>query len=402
MRHLPHRPRRGTPPPGDPTHRSGGTRRWLDRRTLVALVAATAVVTTAIYATGTHDDAPITARQAADTSQGSAGPDRLTLPFTLTDLRHNVDLYTPSTGLTGPTVALQTTSQLLGTYHIDLDANQLQPFLDRSATATTSQQLTDDAHTFLVQQGVPRATIDQAMTDIATLQNQSSIVVGQGQGQGGIDWKKIAVAIALILAAALVAFLAFGAVGAAARSAAADSKVDCRGGATGPWTGPPINTEAGLNAAYRVLPTRHPMPNPGDSGITATSGLGIDSANDQYVFSPPGVGRYTFDSSTGDQDLVDATNARLQLKGINVSSSSVHAEQKMATYMRVCHVDAVDFVINNNYVCYLAPNSCDQVLPVLLGTGQRLAVHFLTANFVNPNQPAPGTGTWITNPYVGI
>ena len=384
--------------------RPDGRRRWLDRRALVALVAGLAVVATAVYATGTHGGTPTRAHQVAVVGPGDlsgTGTDgtQFTLPFDLTDLQQKVDLYTPATGITGPSVALQTTSQLLGAYHLDIGADPLQPFLDQSATATTTQQLTDDARSFLTQRGVPQATSDQAMADIASLQSQSSVVVGKGQGQGGIDWKKIAVAIALVLAAALAALLASGA---AARSTAADSKVDCRGGATGPWTGPPIGTEAGLNAAYKVLPTRHPMPNPSDSGITTTSGFAVDSAGEEYVFNNQPVGQWTFDSSTADQDLVAATNARLQLKNLFLSSSSVHAEQKMATYMRVCHVDTVDFVINNNFVCFTAPNSCDQVLDTLLGPGQRLTVHFLTASFTTPDQPAPGTGTWVSNVYVGI
>jgi hypothetical protein len=379
--------------------------RWLDRRTLIALVAATAVVTTAIYATSTHNSAPTAAQQVANIGPVDAGGSALTLPFDLADLQRKVGQYT-ATGITDSTDTLQKTSQLIANYQIDVDPNRLQPFLDQGATATTPQQITNFANAFLIQQGVPQATIDQTMASIATLQAQASggqvqglEVGGQGQGQGQIDWKKILIAVAVIIAAALAGLLA---ASGALSTTQTDSKVKCPG-STGTWMGAPLSTDAGRDAVLQRLPIRRADPRAG--GLSTTSGIGIDSASNEYIFTVQPDGKvYTFDSSTVDQDLVAATNARLQRIGVNVSGSSVHAEQKMATYMRICHVDTVDFVINNNYICDAAPNACDKVLEYLLAPAQRLTVHYVAASWSKQGDPGvglPRQGTWISNLYVG-
>jgi hypothetical protein len=44
--------------------------------------------------------------------------------------------------------------------------------------------------------------------------------------------------------------------------------------------------------------------------------------------------------------VVDATNVRLQQHNINVTAGYAHAEQKIATFMRICHIDSLDFVTN--------------------------------------------------------
>jgi hypothetical protein len=405
MRHLIRRLRRG----GDSASPPGPRRRWLDRRLVLALVAAVAVVATAAYATGAHGSAPIRAHQAADTgavgsgiSDPSSGTDPLTLPFTLTDLHQKVDLYTP-TGITGPTSLLQPTSQLIGTYQLGVSTDQIQPFLDQAATATTTQQISDDANTFLLGQGVDQATIDKALADIDSLRLQKSVSMpGQGSGVGDVLaelLKWLGLAAAIILAAVLAYLASKGILGSGAGSGAAttnpDSKVQCKA-STGTWQGPPLSTDAGRDAALALLPRR------------TTAGFGVDSDGNEYVFNNvttgPDPGQWTFDSSRDDPEVVAATNARLQQHNINITSGDAHAEQKMATFMRICHINSLDFVINNTYVCTIPPNACNTVLPFLLGTGQELNVSYEISR--RPLVPITGPGPlpvmWEMKPYVGV
>jgi hypothetical protein len=369
--------------------RPDGRRRWLDRRALVALVAGTAVVATAIYATGTHDSTPTHARQvavigSADTS-GIASSDQLTLPFTLADLPQQIKLVTPH-GVTSTTDPFPVVNQLIGSYQINVDAHQIQPFLDQTATVTTAQQITDDAHTFLVAQGLPQTTIDQAMADIVTLQAQPAIT-WPGEGEGEETWWGLRVALALLLLAALPR---------AKVSSSSDSNVNCKPD-SGRWQGPPVTTDAGREAVLQLEPQR------------LTSGYAIDSNNLTYVFHndpAPDPGQYTYNSSRDDQDVIDATTARLRWGTmLDMTSDSVHAEQKMATFMRACHIDTATFVINNYRICDVGPTACDTVLRLLLDIGQQLTVDYkVTTLGADPNRPClgnPSGSLWRCITYIG-
>jgi SCP1.201-like deaminase len=337
--------------------------RWLDRRTLTALVAGTAVVTTAIYATNTNNNPPTATRQVATTGGVGHWAQVLTLPFDLTDLRQKVDMYT-AIGTTNSTDPLQETTQLISFYQIDVDPNRLQPFLDQAAIAFTPQQVTDYANAFLVQQGVPQTTIDQAMANIATLQYQEQEQEeepeepqGQQEGQES-DWLvRLIIAIAAVLAAAL----AFANI-AANSSGDQDEKR-------------PACDEDALKQAL-LDPNKVP-PRPSNDGPTA--GYGVDNAGMEYQFESGYNKKATVNGQPMmDGYLVDKAQETLRQRGMrDITGRANHVEPKMAMYMNLKKIDEVCMVINNvDGPCPragedLSPKGCRQTVPVLLGKNSR-------------------------------
>jgi hypothetical protein len=138
--------------------------RLFDRRTAVAAIAAVGVVAVAIYATNANPNTPrpVQARAAA-VEQPATG-----LPFDVQGLIGEAQQI-PADGVS-PSELIQKIKELLKKYGID--PNGIQPFLDQAKAATSPQQLTADAKSFLVQHGVAAADMDELQVELQQVQQQ--------------------------------------------------------------------------------------------------------------------------------------------------------------------------------------------------------------------------------------
>jgi hypothetical protein len=138
--------------------------RLLDRRTAVAAIAAAGVVAVAIYATNANPNTPrpVQARAAA-VEQPATG-----LPLDVQGLIGEAQQI-PADGVS-PSELIQKIKELLKKYGID--PNGIQPFLDQAKAATSPQQLTADAKSFLVQHGVAAADMDELQVELQQVQQQ--------------------------------------------------------------------------------------------------------------------------------------------------------------------------------------------------------------------------------------
>jgi len=327
--------------------------RWLDRRILVALIASTGIVATAVYTTSTNTAQPRTVQAVAEVQNASA-------PFTcdfqgLIQQAQQLSL--------DPGNAVAQIKDLLASCGIDTSATE--QFLQQAAAdadAASPQLLTADAKQFLVrQQGVAPDDFDQLQVELGQVMEDPAQV---GKLAGDLLGKvgKYGLVVAAAIAVVAIALIVFGAT-------SSGDQEEKR---------PACDENALKQALFNTLPQRVA----GDP----TTGFGIDATGNHYQFeSGNNKEAIVAGQPTMDGYLVNAAKDRLRQQGMpDATLRANHAEPKMATYMNLNGIDEVCMVINNvDGPCPRlgddkSPIGCFHTVPVLLGRNQQGRSRLLT------------------------
>jgi hypothetical protein len=342
-------------------NRPSKPRWWLDRRTIVAFVAAAGVITTAVYATSATTAKPQQVQAVAN-----AQPASVPLLCDFPGLIQRAQQISPDPG-----TAVQQIKDALASCGIDV--GPAEQFLRQVAADAAPQQVTADAKQFLVQQqGVAPEDFDQLQVEVQHVMEDPAQV---GELAGGLLAKigKYGVIIAAAIVVVVIALIIFGSSQQGKGKGKQQQGPDC-----------------GLTDADAEKYLQRIRPNKMTTGIGFPYGTTYDPTNtsstviltsggDLWNPADPTDRRW---SSADERDTKTnlAKKAAEILQGTSYSGDTNHAEQKMAVYMRLKTDGTItDTKVTSDKMCQVINNpvgmcaNCIASVPPLLN-GQNLTV----------------------------
>lgn len=312
---------------------------WLDRRTVVALVAAAGVITTAAYATSTTTAQPQQA-QAVANAQPASGPLLCDFP----GLIQRAQQLSPDPG----TVVQQIKDALAS---CGIDVGPAEQFLQQAAAEASPQQVTADAKQFLVeQQGVAPEDFDQLQVEVQHVMEDPA-QVGELGGDLLAKVGKYGVVIAAVIVVVVIALIIFG-----SQQGKGKSKQQ---------RGP----DCGLTDADAEQYRQRIQLNKSTTGIGFTYGTKFDpnpnNTNPRVILASGGAlwnpadPNDTRSASPDERDTQTNLAKKVAeiLQGTSYRGDTDHAEQKMAVYMRLkADGTIIDTKVTSDKMCQIINN----------------------------------------------